>query len=242
MGAAEKLPTNTPTRSAFVAEIADLWHRGYENIRDIGRKLNAAKDALAHGEFEAMIENDLPFTASYARRFMRVARDPRFEEGATLHALPAMPGVALMDNLRKLPDTFYQAAVEDGRIHPKLTVKESFELLKQAGGGRKLNQRPHALVEPRAPAIEEVATCYPELVWLLTQARKSLGVSQEEIVYRSNEIFGVGNGFEDGYLGKLEQPGSDSGRNAVHPLFDVWLAALGIGLKVVRLADLKAAA
>jgi hypothetical protein len=39
------------------------------------RQLIAAKDALDHDEFEAMVERDLPFQPSTAQRLMKIAAD-----------------------------------------------------------------------------------------------------------------------------------------------------------------------
>lgn len=62
----------------------------------------------------------------------------------------------------------------------------------------------------------------------LTKARECRGYSQNELDEKA--------GFNLGYTGKLEQPFPrhwPSGRCPLHPMFDLWLAALGVAVILV---------
>lgn len=87
--------------------------------------------------------------------------------------------------------------------------------------------RPLAYIKPLMPKDGQTATCYAELVWLLTQFRYKAGKSQLEIDFHS--------GMQEGYTGKLEQPAQDYGRAAVTPMFDLWIGGLRVGLQIVPL-------
>lgn len=63
----------------------------------------------------------------------------------------------------------------------------------------------------------------------LKAARECRGLSQSELDERA--------GFHLGYTGKLEQPFPrqwPSGRCPIHPMFDLWAAALGVALIIVH--------
>ena len=90
-----------------------------EGIFEIGRMLIAAKRALVHGEFERMIDRDLPFDASTAQRLMKIARDPRLRKAARVQVLPLAWGT--LYELTKLCDTHFEQAVASGAINSQTT-------------------------------------------------------------------------------------------------------------------------
>jgi len=73
-----------------------------------------------------------------------------------------------------------------------------------------------------------------EVTAALATIRTHLGISQMEL----DDIAG----FNQGYTGKLERPSTPghvgqrgSGRSAMHPMFDIWLGALKVGVVLVPL-------
>jgi len=60
-------------RNGYAAEIAKLWTEAQDRFLTIGRYLAAAKRTLKHGEFEAMIARDLPFSKATAHQLRTVA-------------------------------------------------------------------------------------------------------------------------------------------------------------------------
>ena len=70
-------------RGSYVAEIAKLWTEAQDRFLTIGRYLVVAKRTLKHGEFEAMIARDLPFSKATAHQLRAVAEavdEGRFKE------------------------------------------------------------------------------------------------------------------------------------------------------------------
>ncbi len=61
------------TRVEFAAEINRLVDQGLETMVEAGRRLAEAKAALPHGEFEAMLREDLDLDPSAAYRLRVVA-------------------------------------------------------------------------------------------------------------------------------------------------------------------------
>jgi hypothetical protein len=58
----------------FVSEIGKLWEEAQAKFLTIGRYLVQAKERLPHGEFEAMVANQLPFGRSVAYQLRMVAQ------------------------------------------------------------------------------------------------------------------------------------------------------------------------
>jgi hypothetical protein len=70
----ELAPLDCHSRNEYVREIQTLWSSAKDRFLAIGRYLLTAKALLPHGEYEAMISEDLPFTPSVARMLVGVAR------------------------------------------------------------------------------------------------------------------------------------------------------------------------
>jgi hypothetical protein len=64
------------------------WRSSLSGILEAGRLIAEAKAALPHGEFMAMVENDLPFKPSTAQRHMKIASDERLSNAAHVQHLP----------------------------------------------------------------------------------------------------------------------------------------------------------
>ncbi|WP_426960033.1 hypothetical protein [Muricoccus radiodurans] len=61
------------TRDEYAREIKGLWTGAQIRFIQIGRYLNAAKARLQHGDYEAMVEADLPFSPRTAYQFRMAA-------------------------------------------------------------------------------------------------------------------------------------------------------------------------
>lgn len=113
--------TSLHRREDYVSEIARLWSTAQENFLTIGRYLNRAKDTLEWGEFEAMIERELPFSASVARKFRAVAT--LADSGAIPSGLlPRAYSVAY--EVCTLTDEERAMAVAAGVVHPEARREE----------------------------------------------------------------------------------------------------------------------
>jgi N6-adenosine-specific RNA methylase IME4 len=106
------------TAADYAAKITACCISSVEAILEIGRLLTSGKAVLPHGEFEAMVENDLPFGARSARMLMAVAGDPRLQIGTTGSVLP--PSWRTLYEISRLDDTTFQARIADGTICPDM--------------------------------------------------------------------------------------------------------------------------
>ena len=77
----------------YTAEIGKLWQHARVSFVLIGRYLNEAKVGLPHGEFERMVQRELPFSKSQAFQFRAVAT---MIDGGRIqdHELPSSPSIA----------------------------------------------------------------------------------------------------------------------------------------------------
>jgi Protein of unknown function (DUF3102) len=119
----KKTMSKTKTRSQWAADIIASHKQSIEAILKMGSTLNAAKKALDHGEFQKMIESDLPFDASTAQRLMKIARDPRIRKTAHVQLLPIAWGT--LYELTQLPDEEFNDAIKSGAINPKMTREQA---------------------------------------------------------------------------------------------------------------------
>ena len=104
-----------------VEVIAPLWNAAQRNFVNIGRYLNRAREELPHGQFELMIENDLPFGRStcHALREIAAAIDSnKFGE----NELPCDYSAAY--SVVTLPDAALEKARAEGLVSPTTKRKE----------------------------------------------------------------------------------------------------------------------
>src|ERR1044071_495112 len=109
-------------RATWADRIRSAWQSSFEGIIECGRLLIAAKEELEHGEFESMVEKELPFKPSTARRLMIIAKDERLLDRAHGHVLP--PSWRTLYELTKLPDDVLEKKLTDGTIHPEMQRKD----------------------------------------------------------------------------------------------------------------------
>ena len=80
-----------------------------------------AKEALPHGEFTAMVENQLPFESRTAQRLMAIAADARLANPTRVSLLP--PSWGTLYQLSRIEPEVLEAKIKDGTIVPPDTVK-----------------------------------------------------------------------------------------------------------------------
>jgi N6-adenosine-specific RNA methylase IME4 len=102
----------------YVERIVACCRRTLEAIVEAGTLLIRAKENLPHGEFEGMIERDLPFGSRHARRLMAVAADARIANRTHVSVLPEAVGT--LYELTKLDDVTFERRVADGTIRPDM--------------------------------------------------------------------------------------------------------------------------
>ena len=108
-------------REDFAREIGALWKRAQATFLTIGQYLNQAKDRLPHGEFNAMIERDLPFGSKTAHQIR--AASAAVQSGR-LPATQLPPNYTTLYYLSTLPDAALEQARRDGLLRPDLRRAE----------------------------------------------------------------------------------------------------------------------
>lgn len=102
------------------------WQKLAEGAIQVGRDLIEAKEMLAHGEFQSMVESQLRFDPSVARKLMAIARHPVISKRAHVHVLPTSWGT--LYELTKVPPGILLAKIADGTITSKLERKQVITL------------------------------------------------------------------------------------------------------------------
>ena len=114
------LPTVTSaSRGGWARRIAAAYRGGAEAFIETGRLLIEAKAALDHGEYEDMVERDLSFSPSTARKLVAIARDTRIANRSTVERLP--PAWTILYEITKLDDKTFSAMLAEGSINPGMT-------------------------------------------------------------------------------------------------------------------------
>lgn len=112
------LATNARSRQEWATIIK---RKCAESAVQIGRDLLTAKDELPHGEFTAMIENDLGWGYQTARDLMRIAAHPEIANSYNSNFLPTT--LSALKEVSTLSPEDYRDAQSKGLITPDLKVK-----------------------------------------------------------------------------------------------------------------------
>lgn len=137
-------PRTLTTREDFAADIRREWTNALEATVAVGRRLNEAKEALPHGDYQAMVENDLPFSTATARKLREIAAFVDRDE-VPLDRLPE--AMSTLYAIATLPDETRQQALDQGVIRPEVTRAE-VEALKVPAAAP-VDQVPSEIVERR---------------------------------------------------------------------------------------------
>jgi hypothetical protein len=159
------------TRQEFAQEIRYHWNRSRKEFLSIGRYLNRAKEILPHGDFEAMIESDMPFSVETAFRFRAVAE--AVDTGRlSLEVLPGAESVAYQI-VTMTPDELERAKAE-GLIRPDVTRRQLIDF--------KRSLRPPKDVTPndrRRQLLAEYARLRARMAEVRDELRRDHGIDPE---------------------------------------------------------------
>lgn len=114
----------------WAARIAACWRQSAEAIIATGRLIAEAKEAMEYGEFTAMVEQALPFTARTAQMLMAIAADPRLTNPKRVSLLP--PSWGAMYELTRLKDEDLDRGFAEGVIKPDIERNEIAAIRKDA--------------------------------------------------------------------------------------------------------------
>lgn len=112
----------------FVREIHGLWQRAQTTFLTIGKYLALAKAKLPHGDYETMIERDLPFSPVTARQ-IRAAAEAVSSGRLVASELPH--NYTTLYHLSTLPDEALEQAKKSGLLRPDVRRSEIVAFKKQ---------------------------------------------------------------------------------------------------------------
>lgn len=108
--------------AGWAERIGSAWQKSIDAIFETGRLIAEAKEALPHGAFAAMIENELPFGARAAQRLMAIANDEKLTNAT--HALHLPPSWTTLYELTKLDTETFERRIAEGTIRPDMQRRE----------------------------------------------------------------------------------------------------------------------
>lgn len=153
------IPSSPPQgRPGWAERIAAAWNKTREGVIEVGRLLIAAKAEIDHGEWEAMIAADLPFSPQTARKLMAIAGDARIANRAHMRLLPNSWGT--LYELTKLDDGAFDHAVTKGLIRPDMERKDA-ERLRQGERRAERLAASEAKARAGAPALDGLGPRWP---------------------------------------------------------------------------------
>ena len=137
-------------RADWVNRISTVWEEAGRKIFETGQLLVEAKAALPHGEFELMVENDMPFSTRHARRLMAIAKDERLSNRTHVSDLPR--DVMALYELTRLQDEDFEQAVKEDVVRSDAERSTVVSFVKRA----KRRELHADLVERSAKAAQEL--------------------------------------------------------------------------------------
>jgi hypothetical protein len=130
----------------FADLIAGAWRKSAASFIEAAQYLLEAKQELGRDEYEALVQLKLPFDSSVARKLLRIADCPHVCAPGHIPKLP--PSWTIIYDLTKADATVVKAALEDGRISPRMSRKDALALR-----GKISSSRP----KPKVARVDGVA-------------------------------------------------------------------------------------
>ncbi len=124
---ATELERQPGTREWFVQRIRYRLLACVEAVLEIGETLIQAKADLPHGDFEAMVRDDLGWSPQTARKFMAIARHPVLSNRAHCARLP--PSWGTLAELARVKPEMLEKAIGEGVVRPDMTRDDTRSVL-----------------------------------------------------------------------------------------------------------------
>jgi len=139
----------TTVIDTLTVEILILKQQTAQNIIEIGKRLIAAKEKLAHGEWGKYLEEKVDFSQPTANRFMKVANE--FSNSSTLRNLSQSKVFALLSLPQEEREEFVQVNDIEAMSTRELqkTIKEKQDLEAKLKDSLEFNKKTHELVSLR---------------------------------------------------------------------------------------------
>ena len=126
----------TDSVSDWIGEIKKVWARGSSSTLDLARVVSAAKNRLQrhYGQWSRLWKSKqkMPLSKSTADRLATVGDRMGWMDSATSLNLPR--GWNILFCLARLDRQTLEQLIEQGFIHPKLTLREAKELVARLSG------------------------------------------------------------------------------------------------------------
>ena len=110
----------------WAEDIRDAYCRGIGALIECGRLICSAKAELPHGDFQRMVERELPFGARTAQKLMTIASDHRLTN--TTHASHLPASWSTLYELTKLDDAVFARSIANRLIHPEMKRRDAITL------------------------------------------------------------------------------------------------------------------
>ncbi|HYF86151.1 hypothetical protein [Azospirillum sp.] len=150
------------SRTHTVERIKALWERARDDFLAIGRWLVVAKERMEHGEYEAMVRAELPFSPSRARQLRTVAE---FVDSGRIPLERLPPADSVIYEIATLSDDELAAAEPD--IRPSLTRVEAKAFKK-----KRIDTRAPGATPDRAALVRRIERLKQELAEAQAQLTK----------------------------------------------------------------------
>jgi RHS repeat-associated protein len=128
------LVAGSDTVFAWIEEIRQVWSRGTGHALELARLIGRARNHLFHGEWSQVVKS-LPFSKRKADMLVSISQGMAWLSEQTFAHLPI--GWSILYQLAQLKRPVFEKLLEEGEIHPKLTLKEARELVARFNGRRK---------------------------------------------------------------------------------------------------------
>ena len=111
------------------ARINEAWQRGVDAVIETGMRIIDARDGLEHGEYIAMVENDLHFSRQTAHKLISIASNKVLSNVAHVRHLP--PSWGTLSELAVVANKGFdlEAGIASGAVHPGMERKDVKALL-----------------------------------------------------------------------------------------------------------------
>jgi N6-adenosine-specific RNA methylase IME4 len=120
----------------------DAWRSGVDGIFRTGELITEAKKALPFGDFEYMLEKQIPFGKRKAQMLMAIAADGRLRNAQNIALLP--PSWPVLYDLTCMDDKALQSRFEDGTIRPDMdrsAIRNEVKAERRATRERELGEK-----------------------------------------------------------------------------------------------------
>lgn len=213
-----------PTKAVYVSRLTDGYNRIYRDILALGQTLVEARGNLPYGEFQRMIERELPFGKTTAYAYIREWTIAAAEDVQPAEQLA--DGYTVREELSRLTDEEVSKGLAEGKLFRGVSRSQVIDYRRQIRSQHV--HAPNRDCPPPSRPTRAGALTYSELVYVLIEWRRSKGISQNAL----DDLIGWGSGETSKY--EIPHHNGD-GRIASWKALGDWMQGLGIGIALVPL-------